>query len=70
MLSAFFSVYYLMGFIHGILFILAYIGTFAVIFFFMRLDVKLKVLKNHHNFYVTKVYIPVSGDILCLSLDL
>lgn len=67
MLSAFFSVYYLMGFIHGILFILAYIGTFAVIFFFfMRLDVKLKVLKNHHNLYVTKVYIPVSGDIFCV----
>lgn len=55
-----------MGFIHGILFILAYIGTFAVIFFFMRLDVKLKVLKNHHNLYVTKVYIPVSGDIFCV----
>lgn len=70
MLSAFFSVYYLMGFIHGILFILAYIGTFAVIFFFHAFGCKIEGIKNHHNLYVTKVYIPVSGDILCLSLDL
>lgn len=46
MLSAFFSVYYLMGFIHGILFILAYIGTFAVIFFFYVFGCKIEGIKK------------------------
>lgn len=44
MLSAFVCLVFFMGFLYGILFVLAYIGTFAVTFFFMRLDVNLKVL--------------------------